>query len=595
VPVQSGKQKMTDHPPAKSAPPLFLPHSSASTELNKTGSWRYVRPVYDEKTSPCSAACPLGEDIASIAHLVSRNLIAEARQTLLIENPFPAVCGRVCFHNCESACNRAQLDEPIAIHHLERFVGDTLISGEQTAPLKARPANGKKVAIAGAGPAGLAAAYFLSLLGYRCEVYEAAAAAGGVLRWGIPAYRLPLEVVEKEISRIEELGVIIHYRTPVTGEVLKTFKTRYDAAFIGCGHGQAIDLKIDGAQKAIDGLQLLYRIRAGQALSLAGNAAIIGGGNTAVDVARSLLRLGVDAIIVYRRRRQDMPAFDPEIQMALNEGVKLMALLSPIRIEAAESHSTNRRPLFSLTLQKMKVSDTEIRGRCRVVPDGDRIRTLRVNHVISAIGAEPQALWQRIPTPGSPLLNLSHCKLIHDDMPIAYGGDLTNRVKSVSDAIASGKQAAIALDTYFKSGWDAVRGALDYCQVGTGPAVSLAMHLGETRKNRNPHIVSCSEMNIDHFKSAPRAIAPVQSVADRIRSFLPFESALSAEAALAESRRCFSCGFCNECDICRLYCPEMSVRVNGQQRDINLDYCKGCGLCVIECPRNAMALKEETT
>jgi NADPH-dependent glutamate synthase beta subunit-like oxidoreductase/ferredoxin len=593
ISVQSKEQKMTDNQPAKKAPPLFLPHSSASTELNKTGSWRYVRPFYDEKTSPCSAACPLGEDIARIEHLVSQNLIAEARQTILIENPFPAVCGRVCFHYCESACNRAQLDEPIAIRHLERFLGDMLISNKQMAPLEALPANGKKVAIAGAGPAGLAAAYFLSLLGYRCEVYEATAAPGGILRWGIPTYRLPQDVVEKEIRRIEELGVIIHCRTPVTGEMLHTFKTRYDAAFIGCGYGRAIDLRIDGAQKAVDGLQLLYRIRADEDTSLKGNAAIIGGGNTAVDVARSLVRLGVDPVIVYRRRRQDMPAFDPEVQMALNEGVKLMELLSPIRIEAASSRSANRRPLFSVALQKMKVSDTEISGRSRVVPDGDKTQTLRVNHVITAIGAEPEAAWHQVPTGKTPCLDLSHCKLVNDGMPIAYGGDLTNRLKSVADAIASGKQAAVALDTYFESGWDAVKKAVAGCQVGAGPAVSMTMYLGEERKNRNPQIVSFNEINTHYFKSAPRVIAPVLPPEDRTQSFLPIESMLSEEAALAESRRCFNCGICNACDYCRLYCPEMSVMVEDERRDINLDYCKGCGLCVAECPRNAMALKEE--
>ena len=585
---------MTDDPSVQKALPLFLPHSSASTELNKTGSWRYVRPVYDEKTAPCSAACPLGEDIARIEHLVSRNLIAELRQIILIENPFPAICGRVCFHYCESACNRAQLDEPIAIHHLERFVGDTLISHEPIDTLEALPANGRNVAIAGAGPAGLAAAYFLSLLGYRCEVYEESAAPGGLLRWGIPAYRLPQDVVEKEISRIEALGVTIHCGSPVTGEMLHSFKSRFDAAFIGCGYGRAIGLRIDGAQKAADGLQLLYRIRADEDISLTGNAAIIGGGNTAVDVARSLVRLGVDPIIVYRRRRQDMPAFDPEVQMALREGVKLKTLLSPIRIEATDNDSAKDRPLFSVMLQKMKISGAEISGRSRVVPDSDKTEMLRVNHVITAIGAGPDAPWQQIADGNSRSLNLSHCKLINDGMPIAYGGDLTNRVKSVSDAIASGKQAAIALDTYFKSGWDAVKETVDGCQVGSGPAVSLAMYLDLARRNRNPHIVNFDEINTHYFKTALRVVAPLLSSADRMHSFLPVESTLSKEAALAESRRCFNCGTCNACDTCRLYCPEMSVRIQDSHRDIDLDYCKGCGLCVSECPRNAMALKEET-
>ena len=585
---------MTDNTPFNRPIPLFLPHSAVSTELNKTGSWRYVHPLYDEKTSPCSAACPLGEDIARIEHLASQNLITEAGQIILFENPFPAICGRVCFHNCENACNRAHLDEPVAIHLLERFIGDCLLEDKGFAPVKPLPANGKKVVIAGAGPAGLGAAYFLTLLGYRCEIYEAAAAPGGILRWGIPAYRLPQEIVEKEIRRIEDLGIGIHCRTPVTAEALEQFKTRYDALFVGCGYGRSIDLNIEGGHKADDGPQLLNRLRTEGDVSLSGRAAIIGGGNTAVDVARSLVRLGVEPIIVYRRRRQDMPAFDPEVQMALDEGVRLKTLLAPINIADATENSPNQKPLFSVVLQKMKISDREIEGRPRVIPDGDEIETLQVNHVFTAIGAGPAENWQHVPLDDASSVKLSHCHLIESEIPVIYGGDLTNRSKSVSDAIASGKQAAIVLDSYFKSGHESIKEALNRCQVGPGPSVSMAMYLGTARQNRNPHIVSATEINTHYFKTAARVCAPVAPVADRIRSFLPVESLLSKEAALAESRRCFNCGICNSCDYCRLYCPDMSVVLEDERRSIDLDYCKGCGLCVAECPRNAMVLKEES-
>jgi len=591
--MQSIEDEMTDNQPHEPIP-LFLPHSCASTELNKTGSWRYVRPLYDEKTSPCSAACPLGEDISRIELLVSRNLMRDAGRTLLVENPFPAVCGRVCFHHCETACNRARLDEAVAIRHLERFVGDTLISDNRFASVKVPEANGKKVAVAGAGPAGLAAAYFLSLLGYRCEIFEASGAPGGILRWGIPVYRLPQAVVEKEISRIEALGVTIHCHTRVSGEMLQTFKTRYDAAFIGCGHGRSIDLKIEGAQSAVNGLHFLSQMRSAEGLSLEGKrtAAVIGGGNTAVDVARSLVRLGVEPVIVYRRRRQDMPAFDPEVEMAIDEGVRLKTLLAPIRIQAAGS-SANRRAPYVMTFQKMKVSAGEISGRARVVPDSTKTETLKVDLVFSAIGAEQEAPWYMNSSGESLSLDLSHCKLIRDEIPVVCGGDLTNRTKSVSDAVASGKQAAMALDTCLKSGWNAVKKSVTGCQVGPGPAVSMAMYLGGERKDRNPHIVSYSEIKTHYFQTAYRAAVSVLSPQNRRQSFSPIESTLLKEAAITESRRCFNCGSCNACDICRLYCPEMSVRVDSNRRDINLDYCKGCGLCVAECPRNAMILQEE--
>ena len=588
---------MTAEKPPQKMIPLFLPHSSTSTEINKTGSWRYVRPGYDEKTSPCSAACPLGQDIARIELLVSQKSFLQAWETILKENPFPAACGRVCFHHCEGACNRGQFDDPVAIHHLERFLGDTAIYAQQLPEAKILPDKGKKVAIVGAGPAGLGAAYFLACLGYRCEVFEAQPEAGGILRWGIPRYRLPQDILQKEIRRIESLGITIHCRTPVSDEMLEVFKSRYDALFCGWGYGRAIDLKIEGAQKAFDGLQFLYQIRAEEAVLLneKGTAAVIGGGNTAIDVARTLVRMGIDPIIVYRRRRQDMPAFDPEVEMALNEGIQLKPLLSPVRIEDAGSGPPGSPAKYLMTLQKMKFSTTQINGRARVAPDGDKTETLRVDHIFTAIGAETAEPWQYMPGGEQVSVNLSHCRLIHADIPIAYGGDLTNRVKSVADAIASGKQAAIALDTYFKSGWNAINKTVAGCQVGSGPAVSMALYLGEARKNRNPHLVTYSEINTDYFKSEHRTSAPVLSADDRIRSFAPVESTFSKRAAVEESQRCFNCGICNACDYCRLYCPDMSVILDDTGRSIDLDYCKGCGLCVAECPRNAMALKEENT
>ncbi|MGD2096652.1 MAG: FAD-dependent oxidoreductase [Desulfobacterales bacterium] len=584
---------MTDYQQPDNRIPLFLPHSSASTELNKTGSWRYVHPLYDEKTAPCSAACPLGEDIARIELLVSQNLIAEAWQTVVIENPFPAICGHVCFHPCENACNRARLDAPIAIHHLERFIGDAQLAQPLPGAVKPLPSNGKKVAIAGGGPAGLGAAYFLSLLGYRCDVFEASAVPGGILRWGIPAYRLPPEVLKKEIDRIKDLGVGIHCRTAVSSEMLESFKTRYDALFIACGYGRSIDLKIEGAHKAMDGLKFLNRLRLDENVSLTGKAAVIGGGNTAIDVARSLARLGVEPIIVYRRRRADMPAFDPEVEMALDEGVKLKTLLAPVAITDAAGNRPNPDSLLTLHLQKMKGSATEIKGRARVVPAGDSVETLQVNYIFTAIGAEPAETWLQGPRDDRAAIRLSHCTLVTSNLPTIYGGDLTNRIKSVSDAIASGKQAAIALDSYFKFGGDAIHETLANCQVGPGPAVSMAIYLGHARKERNPHIVSADEINTHYFKTAARLSAPSAPAEDRIRSFLPVAAELSQEAVLAESQRCFNCGICNACDYCRLYCPDMSVVIENERRTINMDYCKGCGLCVTECPRNAMTLKEE--
>jgi NADPH-dependent glutamate synthase beta subunit-like oxidoreductase len=525
--------------------------------------------------------------------LARQGLLKKAWETILEENPFPSICGRVCFHPCENACNRGELDEPIAIHSIERFVGDRALSDGQVADLQQLPTNGRKVAIAGAGPAGLAAAYFLGRMGYQSDVFEAAPEPGGLLRWAIPGYRLPEEVLKREINRIENCGATIHCKTPVTQDLLQQLTTTYDAIFVGCGFGRPIQMKIPGEQLAHDGLKFLKRIPCAQIPSIQGTAAVVGGGNTAIDVARSLKRVGATPIIVYRRRKQDMPAFEPEIEMALSEGITLKELVAPIHIDKNDNAPSAPGTEIRMTLQKMKVSAREIRGRARVVADGDITATMSVNHIFMAIGAGPEALWHQPEKTETGECTLSHCKIIERNVPLIFGGDLINETKSVTDAIASGKQAAIALDVYYKQGWGAITENLDDCRVGSGPALSMSAYLAKERINRNAHVVSFQEINTDYFQS-DRRILPARLAPDqRVRSFAEIVSTLTKDAAIKEAERCFNCGICTSCDYCRIFCPEVAVIVEKAQRHINLDYCKGCGICVTECPRNAMALEKE--
>ena len=571
--------------------PLFIPHSHTSTAVNKTGSWRFFHPKYDEKTAPCSAACPVGQDIARIETLTSWGLLKDAWQLILTENPFPAVCGRVCFHPCENACNRGNLDAPIAIHNIERFLGDTALSKERTPDPIISPARDQKVAIAGAGPAGLSAAYFLTRLAYRCEVFEADSVPGGILSLGIPGYRLPREVLDHEIKRIENQGVTIHCDKPVTADRLEKICQDYDALFVGCGHGRSISFKIEGGHLAEDGLDFLRRLHQGEKMSFTGQAVIIGGGNTAIDVARCLARLGASPLIVYRRRLQDMPAFEPEVEMAVQEGVKIMELATPIRIRHNQSQLSSSR--YTLTLQQMKISNTEISGRARVIPDGEKTETIEAQNIFAAIGAVPDALWHFPETDNVRSLHLSHCKVIEQTIPLVFGGDLASPVKSVADAIASGKQAAMALNTYFEKGLAAVDDALAACRVGPGPALSMQAYLGGNRQDRNAQVVAYDEIVTDYFQTAQRVTPSSLDASRRRRSFAEVEATLTDTVAKGEAARCFSCGNCNACDYCRLYCPEMAVKVENGQRSIDMDYCKGCGVCATECPRNAMALEEE--
>jgi len=571
--------------------PLFIPHSHTSTAQNKTGSWRFFHPKYEEKTAPCSAACPVGQDIARIEMLTSWGLHKDAWQLILNENPFPAVCGRVCFHPCENVCNRSNLDAPLAIHNIERFLGDKALSKARAPAADINPTRNQRIAIAGAGPAGLSAGYFLTRLGYRCDVFEADPVPGGLLRRGIPGYRLPRETVDGEIKRIESQGLTIHCNAPVTENRLEQICDEYDALFVGCGYARPIALRIDGGHLAEDGLDFLHRLQRGEKMPYAGQSVVFGGGNTAIDVARCLARLGAAPLIVYRRRVQDMPAFEPEVEAALSEGVKIIELAAPIRIRPNQSGSFASG--YTLTLHQMKVSSREFGGRARVIPDGEKTQTIEARNIFAAIGAEPDTLWHWPAKTSTRSLRLSHCRLIEQGIPYVLGGDLTSPVKSVADAIASGKQAAMVLDTYFDKGLEAVDARLAACRVGPGPAHSMQAYTAENGRDRSTHVVTYDEIVTDYFQSAERVVPSSLDAGRRRCSFAEVEATLTDEAAKAETARCFSCGRCTACDYCRLYCPEMAVKVQKGQRSIDMDYCKGCGVCATECPRNAMALEEE--
>jgi NADPH-dependent glutamate synthase beta subunit-like oxidoreductase len=566
---------------------LFISRSNISTEINKTGTWRFVRPKYQEKTAPCSAACPVGEDIARIEMLLNQGQYQDAIETILSENPFPSVCGRVCFHPCETVCNRMGFDDPVAIQALERFAGDVAIRDELTLKLKKFPENGKTVCIAGAGPSGLAAGYFLSQLGYACDIYEARSEPGGILRWGIPRYRLPDDIVASEIERIKGTGVNIICNTPVTQNFLNDVKNRYHAFFIGCGHNQSLKMNIPGETMVFDGLELLNLLSREEASPPYETAAVIGGGNTAVDVARSLVRLGTTTTLVYRRRKQDMPAFKAEVEMAEEEGVNIMELYSPLEINEDNGE-------YILSLQRMKPSDMETgRGQARVIPDGQTVQDLRVRKIFAAIGAEPSAPWQSPSLKNAETLQFSHCSLIASKPPLLFGGDLTNTIKSVADAVASGKQAAIALDVFFKQGKHVVTDRLNACLVGNGPALSMECYMGGKRSSRNPYIVPYDDINLDYFSRNARIESKSLAMDKRVNSFDEIEATFTINQAIDETRRCFNCGICNDCDNCRIFCPEIAVTLQNAKRCINLDYCKGCGICVFECPRSAMDLEDE--
>ncbi|MHC1727531.1 MAG: FAD-dependent oxidoreductase [Syntrophobacteraceae bacterium] len=568
--------------------PLFIPRSHLTTEGNKTGAWRFLRPHYDEKTAPCGVACPAGEDIARIQMLASQGLFKEAWETVLIENPFPGVCGRVCHHPCESVCNRAKFDEAVSVQTLERFLADTASRYELKPHLDRVASKKQRIALVGAGPSGLAAAWFLALLGYGCDLYEAMPEPGGVLHWGIPSYRLPRNVLRDEIVRIEELGVRIHCGTRFGEETLARTLTTHDAILVGCGLEHAPDTSMPGADLPgiEDGTELLRKVADGNAPALEGVVAVIGSGYTAIEAARCVARLGAKAVLVYHRKRENMPASREGIAMALEEGVEVRDRITPVRIEAEGAG-------YLLTLREMH----ETGGI--VLPDGPqegKTETLRVGGIFRTSAREAAKPWM-LPSEGDEsVLRLNNSVFVLTrSAPVAFVGDLVNNSRSVAHAVASGKEAAMALDLLFREGHEAIRPGLKRCAVGSGRSLSMETHMNGPRSRRSPAVVRYGEINTDHFTFLARLTRPRLLKAERTRSFAEIDLKISANLAIREAERCFNCGVCNQCDNCRLFCPDLAViRDQGPQgRHIDYDYCKGCGVCVVECPRHAMTLEEE--
>jgi Pyruvate/2-oxoacid:ferredoxin oxidoreductase delta subunit len=309
-----------------------------------------------------------------------------------------------------------------------------------------------------------------------------------------------------------------------------------------------------------------------------------------MDVARTAARLGARPVVIYRRRRQDMPAFAEEVEMALAEGVELHELETPVAI-------LGRGGRLVVTLQQMRVAGEDSRGRARVEPDSGKTREIEVQRLFLAVGATTAAERQDPPARGRGVLGLGNSVMVHQpgDPVFVFGGDLVAETKSVVHAVASGKEAAIALDLLFREGLEAVRPRLQACLVGGGPSLSMEMYLGGPRSRRNHRVVRYDDLNTDHFRFAPRIVEPRLLKEERLRSFAEIVLKIGANLASREAERCFNCGLCNNCDNCQLFCPDIAVICDRKagSRSINYDYCKGCGLCVVECPRNAMVLEEE--
>jgi 2-oxoacid:acceptor oxidoreductase delta subunit (pyruvate/2-ketoisovalerate family) len=561
--------------------------SLGNMDWNKTGAWRAQRPFYEDKTPPCSAACPAGNDIVGFIQKITRGDFEGAWNLIKEENPFPGICGRVCFHPCESKCNRGDYDEPIAIHALERFVSDfasTLNKKIEKAP----GARKEKVAIVGSGPAGMSCAYHLAKLHYEVTIFESSSSAGGMLRSGIPSYRLPKDVLDREISNMEAIGVEI--RTGIQlGKNLELDDLKgYQAIFIATGAHRSRGLQIPGekGKSVLSGLDLLNKINLHRKATLGDRIAIIGGGNTAIDVARSVIRMGKKATILYRRSKEEMPAFGDEIVEAMEEGVKIKYLVNPIRIEQKDS-------IKRLECLRMELGEKDESGRRRPVPIPRSNFFIESDSVIIAAGEEVDVSFLPRGMERREGIVLTQKDGSTGTKGIFAGGDLTSSRRTVAHAIGSGKKAAVAIDCYLK-GRDTEE-AIHQILIGEGPSISISEYLRPDERPMNPHVVTFEELNTDYFEPSRRHRESKGLVKKRIKGFEEVTSTFTERIAVEEAERCFSCGACNECENCYVFCPDASIiKTEGVfSHQVDYDFCKGCGICFSECPRGAISLKEE--
>jgi len=536
--------------------PFAITLDVGSSLANHTGSWRTSRPVYLSRKPPCNHQCPAGENIqAWLFHAESGNYEA-AWRALVEDNPFPAIMGRVCYHTCESACNRAQLDSAVGINSVENFLGDQAIEkGWKFAPPAA--ATGKKVMIVGAGPSGLSAAYHLARLGHAVTVIEAGPLPGGMMRFGIPQYRLPRPVLDAEVQRIVDLGVRIEYNTKVSNVLEAKQSGGFDAVFLAVGAHIAKRAYIPAGDsaKVLDAISVLRSMEGEEKPLLGRRVVIYGGGNTAIDMARTAKRLGAtESIIVYRRNREKMPAHDFEVEEALQEGV-MIKWLSTIK-QAGES---------SITVEKMALDDKGFPQ-----PTGE-FETLEADSVVLALGQDVDlSLIEGIPglLVQDGVVQVS-AQMMTGHAGIFAGGDMVPAERNATVAIGHGKKAARNIDAWLKGEACAAK-----------PETELA---------------TFDKLNTWYYSDAPKTVRPMLDIIRRQSTFEEVQGGLDETNALFEARRCLSCGNCFECDNCYGVCPDNAVIKLGIGKgfEFNYDYCKGCGICVSECPCGSIKMVPE--
>jgi NADPH-dependent glutamate synthase beta subunit-like oxidoreductase len=541
----------------QAAKPFAVTLDVGSSLLNKTGSWRTERPVYVDRLPPCNDACPAGENIQAWLYHAEAGNYREAWVEIMRNNPLPAIMGRACYHPCQDVCNRARLDNAVNIHAVERFLGDLAIR-ESWSVAPQVPASGKKVLVVGAGPSGLSAAFHLACMGHAVTIHEAGPVPGGMMRFGIPKYRLPREVVDAEVQRIVDMGVTLVLDRRVDDIPRAMAEGGFDACFVAIGAHLArkVDIPAADATRILDAVSFLRGMETGDApVHLGRRVVVYGGGNTAVDVARTVRRLGAEPVIVYRRTREQMPAHDFELDEALEEGVVVNWL----------------RTITQAGEGEIKVERMALDENGWPQPTGE-FESIEADTLVMALGQNvDQSVLTRLP---GVVLNDDAVVEVGPEMMTAYpgvfaGGDMVPSERTVTVAVGHGKKAARHIDAWLRD--DAY--------------VAPPKH----------ELATFDMLNTWYYTDAEQAVQPMLDDARRRSTFEEVVAGLDESNALFEARRCLSCGNCFECDNCYGICPDNAITKlgPGNRFEFKYDYCKGCSMCATECPCGAIRMVPE--
>ena len=523
----------------------------------RAGAVRTRRPVYVDLLPPCNAGCPAGENIQAWLGFARDGRHEEAWRQLVADNPFPAIHGRVCYHPCEDVCNRQELDSPVSIHAVERFLGDLALERGWAFP--APPAaSGRRVLVIGAGPSGLSAAYQLARRGHQVEVRDLSPEPGGMMRYGIPAYRLPRDVLAAEIARIEALGVRLLLGHRVTDLAAERAEGDFDAVFVAVGAhlSKHVDIPARDAGRIYDAVSFLREVAAGGQPAVGRRVAVYGGGNTAMDAARVAKRLGAsDSLIVYRRNRERMPAHEEEAEAAEREGVRINWLHTITAFDGPE-----------LTVEVMELDEKGFPQ-----PTG-RLEKLAADTLILAVGQDADTEFlRRVPgvefkSDGTVLVSAS---MMTGCPGIFAGGDMVPAERTVTVGVGHGKKAARYIDGYLQG--------------------------SEAAPGVKHELASFDRLHPWYFADALSRAQAERPPGERVADFAEIVAGLTEAEAVFEAQRCLSCGNCFECDGCLGSCPEDAVVKLGVGYRYRFDYdrCTGCGTCFEQCPVHAIEMVGE--